>query len=354
MQQLSRRVAMRLTAGGLTSLALGGLSLDAVEAATSPAFDITPYLHPELRKMVPALVKTAGIVPNDKTIALHRKAMARFSLPPMSAPTWTERSVPGLAGSPDVPVFIINGKPGGPPRPVILYIHGGGFVMGTARMSLRGAQEVAAALNCVVVSVDYRLAPETRYVGSLADNYAALKWVHQYAAELGADAARIAVMGESAGGGHAAMLTVAARDRGEVPIAFQALVYPMLDDRTGSTPVPPYIGTLIWTPAHNRYGWSALLGVPAGSRRVPKGAVPARVTDLRGLPPTFIGVGSIDLFADEDISYARRLVASGVSTQLEVVPGAFHGFDIMPGTTIGPRFKDTLYTALRTALAVAV
>lgn len=354
MQRISRRGAMRLAAGGITSAALVGMGFGGVEAATPPALDITPFVHPELRKIVPMLVKTAAMVPSDATIVAHRKAMLRFSLPPLSAPAWTERSIPGLPGSPEVPVLVINAAPDGPPRPIILYIHGGGFVMGSARLSIRGAQEVAAALDCVVVSVDYRLAPETRFDGSLADNYAALKWVHQHAAELGGDATRIAVMGESAGGGHAAMLTIAARDRGEVPIAFQALVYPMLDDRTGSSaPVPPHIGTLIWTPAHNRYGWSALLGVPAGSRRVPNGAVPARVADLRGLPPTFIGVGSIDLFAIEDIEYARRLISSGVRTQLEVVPAAFHGFDLFPGTTIGPRFKDTLYTALRTALAAA-
>src|SRR5262249_2653363 len=146
---------------------------------------------------------------------------------------------------------------------------------------------LAQALDAVIVSVDYRLAPATPFPGSLEDNYAALLWLFRNAAELGVDPARIAVMGESAGGGHAAMLALAARDRGEVRIKYQALVYPMLDDRTGSTrQPPPNIGTLVWTPAQNRQGWSALLGVAAGSRRVPEGAVPARAASLAGLPPT--------------------------------------------------------------------
>jgi len=353
MQKISRRGAMRLAASGVMSAAMAGLSPETALGATPPPFDILPYVHPELRKIAPFLLKSSGAVPTDANIAAFRKASAGYAQPTLSAPAWIERSIAGEGNAPDVRIYIVNAQPAGSPRPVILYIHGGGFVMGSARASLRGAQDDAAALNCVVVSVDYRLAPETRYGGSLADNYAALKWVHRHATEIGGDAGRIAVMGESAGGGHAAMLTIAARDRGEAPIAFQALIYPMLDDRTGSSgAVAPYIGAIIWTPANNRYGWSSLLGVPAGSKHVPKGVVPAREADLRGLPPTFIGVGSIDLFVDEDIQFARRLIATGVSTQLEVVPGAFHGFDLMPGTTIGPRFRETLYMALRRGLAL--
>jgi acetyl esterase/lipase len=158
-------------------------------------------------------------------------------------------------------------------------------------------------------------------------------------------------MGESAGGGHAAMLAIAARDRGEVPLVYQALIYPMLDDRTGSTrKPPPYIGAVFWTPEENRFGWTSLLGVPAGSARVPNGAVPARIRDLRGLPPAFIGVGSIDLFVDEDIDYARRLIDAGVPTELNVVPGAFHGFDNLGMTSIAKQFKSALIAALASAL----
>ena len=172
---------------------------------------------------------------------------------------------------------------------------------------------------------------------------------------LGVDRKRIAVGGESAGGGHAAMLAIAARDRKEIPLAFQLLIYPMLDDRTGSTrPVPRHIGAFVWTAESNRFGWTSLLGIPAGSPRVPPGSVPARVENLAGLPPAFIVTGAIDLFVDEDIEYARRLVAAGVPTELHVVPGAYHGYDLLvPNAKVSARFADYWTTALRRALAPA-
>lgn len=168
-----------------------------------------------------------------------------------------------------------------------------------------------------------------------------------------ASIARVVLMGESAGGGHAATLAIAARDRREVPLAGQVLVYPMLDDRTGATrAVAPSIGQIIWRAQDNRDGWTALLGQPAGSATVPNGAVPARVSDLRGLPPTFIGVGSIDLFAEEDIEFARRLVGAEVSTELIVAPGAFHGFHIMvPRAAVSKQFSAALEAALTRLLS---
>jgi acetyl esterase/lipase len=160
-------------------------------------------------------------------------------------------------------------------------------------------------------------------------------------------------MGESAGGGHAAMLAIAARDRGEFPLVAQILIYPMLDDRTGSTgAVPAQIGQFIWTRGSNRFGWSALLGTPAGSLRVPAGSVPARTASMAGLPPTFIGVGSIDLFVEEDMQYARRLVAAGVPTELLVIPGGYHGFDlIVPDAPQSRFFLEAWSGALRRAFA---
>jgi acetyl esterase/lipase len=355
MQNISRRDAFRFAAAGTLAASLGGIDSVGLSAATPAApvpFDITPYVDPELRFMIPRLLPMSAAVPTDANLASFRHGASSFTMPTLPAPAWTEQNIPGVAGAPDVKIYIVNAKPDGPPRPVILHTHGGGFIIGSARSSLRFVQEVAQSLDCLIVTVEYRLAPETRFPGSLEDNYAALKWVHAHAGALGGDPKRIAVMGESAGGGHAAMLAIAARDRGEVPIVFQALIYPMLDDRTGSTrKVPPYMGALIWTPAHNRYGWTALLGVPAGSARVPAGAVPARLENLKGLPPAFIGVGSIDLFVNEDVDYARRLIDSGIATQLEVIPGAFHGFDAIPGSKLGPQFRETLVAALRKGLA---
>ena len=204
----------------------------------------------------------------------------------------------------------------------------------------------------MVVSVDYRLAPETRFPGSLEDNYAGLRWLHSNARELGVDRNRIALLGESAGGGHVAALALAARDRGEVPVAMQVMLYPMLDDRTGSSrAVPPYLGTFVWDAAANRFGWSSLLGVAAGADSVPRGAVPARVVNLRGLPPTFIAVGAIDLFVEEDIAYSQRLIQAGVPTEIYVAPGGYHGFDIIvPEAKISKQFIAAWNDALRRGL----
>jgi acetyl esterase/lipase len=351
---LTRRAFGRLCGGAFVG-AIGwthGAALSAGKAVAAGEFDVTPYVHPELRPFV-ATIRQFGDAPLDaQSLAAARKV--DFAGPALPAPAWREQMIAGPAGAPAVRVYVVGAAAngGGAARPAILHIHGGGFVMGTARSALRTAQDMATALDCVVVTVDYRLAPETRFPGSLEDNYAALKWLHQHAAELGVDPRRIALMGESAGGGHAAMLAIAARDRGEIPLVYQALVYPMLDDRTGSTrEKPPQQGALIWTPAKNRYGWTSLLGVPAGSRQVPPGSVPARVADLRGLPPAFIGVGSIDLFVDEDIDYARRLIDAGVATRLEVVPGAFHGFEHVGDTMIGKQFIAALTEGLRQAFA---
>jgi acetyl esterase/lipase len=274
-----------------------------------------------------------------------------FSRPPLPNPGWQERTIAGLPGSPDVRIYIVNANPSAAPRPAILHMHGGGFVMRDAKSALHQVQQLAADLDCVVIAVDYRLAPETPFPGALDDNYASLKWLYQNAAQLGVDPSRIAVLGDSAGGGHAAMLAIATRDRGEIPLAYQALIYPMLDDRTGSTRTPAaHVGKVIWSAQDNVFGWSSLLGVPAGSAEVPHGAVPARVENLSGLAPAFIGVGAVDLFVDENIDYARRLMAAGVPTELHVVPGAFHGFDGIETASIARQFRSTLIHALSLAL----
>jgi acetyl esterase/lipase len=161
------------------------------------------------------------------------------------------------------------------------------------------------------------------------------------------------VGGESAGGYHAASLAIHARDRNEVPIVFQLLIYPVLDDRTGSTrATPPAIGHFMWTPSANRLAWSSLLGVPAGSSNVPVAAVPARVASVAGLPPAWIGVGSLDLFVEEDMEYAQRLIHAGIATELLVMPGAFHGFDVLvPDAKVSKQFSASWRSALRRAFA---
>jgi len=335
------------------SAAVGAALAPRALARTGPApFDVTPYVHPDLRGMVgPIMAFRAGGDMSAATLEAARKGQSAYALPPLATPAWREAIIPGPRDNPQLRVIVVNAGDSGSPRPAILHMHGGGFIVGSAKAELNEIQKVAAELDCVIVTVEYRLAPETRFPGSLEDNYAALKWLHAHAEELGVDAARIAVMGGSAGGGHAAMLAIAARDRGEAPICYQALTYPMLDDRTGSTVrKPPQMGALIWTPGSNRFGWSSLLGVPAGSRKVPAGAVPARVADLSGLPPAFIGVGTIDLFFDEDVEYARRLADAGVAVELAVAPGCFHGFTRFETAPVTQRYNRHFMDALRAGL----
>lgn len=318
--------------------------------ASSVQVDVSNIVDPELRGFATA---TMGSMKALKGFTEESLPKVRASLPvkkPLSNPEWNERVISSESNASGVHVYVINAAAPNSKHPAILHVHGGGFVAGTAMGSVRDLQELAATLDCVIVSVDYRLAPETKFPGSLNDNYAALKWLYINAAELGVDKTRIAVMGESAGGGHAAMLAIAARDRGEVPIVLEALLYPMLDDRTGSTrAVPAHIGTILWTANDNRFGWTSLLGVPAGSEKIPYGAAPARVSNLAGLPPTFIAVGSIDLFVQEDLAYSQRLIEAGVPTELLVVPGAYHGFDMVREANVTKQFRAVLTNAFTRA-----
>ncbi len=350
--QLTRRDFAIRTAGfglamGLTPAATLAEAQQASRSETSPAVAdpyslVDPELLPTL-KQFPAFDLSAGMV-------VKFRQMSGVPPLPAPAPQPAEWHIPGPPGAPKVRLWVVDPAPSEKDKPVLLHMHGGGFMMIDPLLMPR-LQGIATDCHCVVVSVDYRLAPETRYPGSLEDNYAALKWVHAHAAELGIDRSKIAVGGESAGGGHAASLAIHARDRSEVPIVFQLLIYPQLDDRTGSTrPVPPAIGHFMWSASNNRFAWGSLLGVPAGSSKVPVAAVPARVASVAGLPPAWMGVGSIDLFAEVDMEFARRLVHAGVATELLVVRGAFHGFDLfVPEAEASKQFSASWKSALRKA-----
>ena len=264
----------------------------------------------------------------------------------------TRRTVPGSSGAPDVPVDIyLPNRPQGS-APAILHIHGGGYVAGSAAAAEPVLQTIAYRQGCAIVSVEYRLAPETRAPGAVEDCYAALSWIVAHAGELGIDALRIGVMGESAGGGLAAALALLTRDRGEHRLAFQHLIYPMLDDRTAASDDPhPVTGEYIWTPHNNRFGWAALLGHAPGEVEVSPYASPARAASLAGLPPTFISTGALDLFLEEDLEYARRLIRDGVPCELHVYPGAFHAFDMAPVEGVAASARRDSAEALARALA---
>ncbi|GGB36256.1 esterase [Sphingomonas metalli] len=324
MVEIARRELMRM--GGALSLALG---VDGVAVAAGASPDPLAHVAPELREAArTVLAMGAAISPmTDAKIPTLRSVGEKMAPPPLPGVPVATYRVPVSAAIPDVTVYAINARPG-TQRPAILHTHGGGFVGGSARAERRYLQGIAQALDCVIVSVEYSLAPEARWSRSVEENYAGLRWLHAQAATLGVDRSRIAVMGESAGGGHAALLAIRARDHGELPLVLQVLIYPMLDDRTGSTVTPPpFVGAVGWDAQANRFGWQALLGLPPGTARVPAAAVPARLADPAGLAPAFIAVGGVDLFVGEDIDYARRLTLAGVPTELLVVPGAFHAFD---------------------------
>jgi len=311
------------------------------------------YVNPALRKTFRAMLTGQVSAPEPSLEDLRKGAKYPLTFP--AVPVVVAQTIPGPRGAADVKIYVINSRSNGNPRPAILHTHGGGFIAGSARSSVPALQKLALELDCVIVTVEYRLAPETPFPGALEDNYAALLWLYRNAVSLDVDSQRIALMGESAGGGHAAMLAIAARDRGEVPLVLQALVYPMLDDRTGSSrPIPPRRGEVTWTARANKNGWTAFLGQPAGSFTVPYGSVPARVDNLKGLAPAFIAVGTIDLFLDEDVDYARRLIDAGVLTDLHLVPGAFHGFELFaPASDIAKSFHANLLAAFRQAFVLS-
>jgi triacylglycerol lipase len=304
----------------------------------------------------PAFVEFLDLVPHTVLSDESLPMMRSFS---MKSPATAEdlervevttRMIPGPADAPEVELLVFRPRNAGGARPCIFHIHGGGFVSGVAQQFDGPLCEWAVTLDCVVTSVNYRLAPETRFPGAIEDCYAALTWVLANAADLGVDATRIGVKGESSGGGIAAALALLARDRGEHRLAFQSLAYPMLDDRTCVRDANPYAGEFLWTAPHNAYGWRSLLGVEPGAADASAYAAPARAEDLSGLPPTFLITGALDLFVDEIIEYARRLIRAGTPCELHVYPGCLHGFDAFRGVAVSEAGRRAILEALRRSL----
>lgn len=259
--------------------------------------------------------------------------------------TVDRRSIPG-------DVYVYQPTARSVPSGALLYIHGGGYVIGHPSTYHPICSRIAAELGVLVVSVDYRKALGHPFPAGLDDCFRALTWIHEQAEALGVDPSRVAVAGDSSGGGLAAAVAQMAYDKG-VPLRFQALIYPMLDDRTVLRDDHLGTGELVWTPASNRFGWTAYLGHPPRVEEPRPYAVPARRADLTGLAPAWIGVGDLDLFHAEDVAYAGRLKIAGVPCDLVVVPGMYHGADnFLAGrseTMIA--FRDDMITALRRAIA---
>lgn len=314
-------------------------------------------VDPELRPFLQRYSLPELTIDNVMAVrALHRQMRGAQPSPLPATVHHEQRFIAGTHGAANVRLCVFRPKRGAQsPRPVYMFIHGGGFVMGAAEHSDADNAHLAQQLDCVVVAPSYRLAPETRYPGAIEDCYAALRWLHGHAEELNIDRTRIVVGGGSAGGGLAAALALLVRDRGDLPLAGQVLVAPMLDDRTGSRqPMLPWVGEFIWTAQCNRVGWTSLLGRAPGGDEVSEYAAPARAADVSNLPRSYIFTGALDLFMAEDIEYARRLMTAGVATELHVYSGAYHGFNLVPGTALAQRFQRDFEHALRACLASGV
>ena len=312
-------------------------------------------LDPELKVMLEKM-------PTDRPLDLTELPAARgkmkkmvttmlAGLPAIEGVTSYDRFAPCRQGDPDVRVRVYrpDDQPGR--LPALLWIHGGGYVMGDIEQDDRLMKQLAKRIGCVAASVDYRLAPEHPFPAPVEDCYAALKWLSANAGELGVDPSRIAIGGASGGGGLCAGLALMTRDRREVKPSFQLLIYPMIDDRNVTPASHAITDPRVWNRESNRLGWKAYLGRDGGGPDVSPYAAASRATDLTGLPPAYIPVGALDLFIDENIEYAQRLIQAGVPTELHVYPGAFHGFDLFaPSAKVSKQFKADRDDALKRAL----
>jgi acetyl esterase/lipase len=334
----------------------GILSTDASQAALvgpPPPFD------PELQPALDAMSSRGGLVLSLELIPAIRQAPSPFPVPTIEelrssgAFDVSVRLVPGPAGAPDISLLIA--RPAGVEAPVgcLYYIHGGGMIMGDNRAGgFLGTLAHAEKLGAAVVSVEYRLAPETPHPGPVEDCYAGLTWTVEHAEELGVDPARVIVGGASAGGGLAAAVALLARDRGGPALLAQMLLCPMLDDRNETPSSYQMAGLGVWDRGANEVGWTALLGPARGGPDVSPYAAPARAADLSGLPPAFIDVGSAETFRDEDVAYATRIWQAGGQAELHVWPGGFHGFTgMVPDAAISKAATAAQLSWLRRILA---
>lgn len=302
---------------------------------------VDPELLP-LLELMPG-INFASVDLNELRVASNAR-YAFLGAPPVAP---VKHTIAGPGGP--LEVYLYDPTPGQPGRAALLHVHGGGMIMGSAAAMQAGPAGMAQSLGIPVASVEYRLAPEHPFPAPQEDCLAALQWLADKAEALGIDPSRIGIIGESAGGGLATATALMARDTGGPPLAAQFLTYPMLDHRTGGPDCPygnPVTGEFVWTAAANRFGWGALRGNYAADDARKGWFSPILADDLSGLPPTWIGTGSLDLFLDEDLAYARRLIAAGVPVELHSYPGAIHAFNAVAGSRLAQMFSRDLLSAV--------
>jgi len=299
----------------------------------------------------PAIEAQRDLVPIPD---IDESILATLRSTPLAAPVELsdkiERTDHVVSEDPKVLVRVHRPKNASGALPCVYSIHGGGYIIGTYDMDDAKFDSWCQEFNIVGVSVEYRLSPETPYPGPLEDCYTGLKWTYDHADELGVDKGKIGITGVSAGGGLCAGLALLARDRAEVPLQFQLLDCPMLDDRM-TTASSQLEGLIVWSRASNTFGWRSYLGPLSGTGDVPAYAAPARATDLAGLPEAYVCVGGADGFRDEDITYAMRLYGAGVPTELHVYPGAPHGVAMWADSDVAKRYNRDQRDWLRRQLA---
>jgi acetyl esterase/lipase len=349
----SRPARRLLTAGALAGGALGIRWVSRRLARARPArAAVAPDLRHPVLLVDFSLATDRDLARARRVMELVRRVLVRRG-PQVPGVEIRDRFVPvGPGDGPGPRVRLIRGRAAHRRSGALLWIHGGGMVMGNPEQDDLWLSGLADELGILVVSVDYRLAPEHPYPAALDDCMAALRWLCDAADELGVDPGRVAVGGASAGGGLAAAVALRARDEGGPPVCFQLLDYPMLDDRTVLRTDHAGTGAFVWTPVSNRFGWSAYLGAPPRERDDRVHAAPARATDLSGLPPAWVGVGQLDLFHAEDVDYARRLAEAGVACELVDEPGMYHGADqLVPNAPRMQAYRRSMVDALRHALS---
>jgi len=305
---------------------------------------VDPELRDALAQQLPPL--TAESLTQRRANALElADAVPKPNLPDIAA---AEIQVDSAFGAKPIRVLTYRPVTSNDPLPVIVHIHGGGFVMGAPEMKDVENRLFASELRCAIYSVDHRLAPESPHPAPLEDIYSVFTWLHANAGQLGLDPARIGIKGESGGGGFAAAAALYARDRQGPKFAFQHLIYPMIDDRTAvRKDLHPHVGEFVWTQANNYFGWRSLLDKEPGSADVSPYAAAARAGDVSGLPPTYISVGGLDLFLEENMIYADRLNRAGVPVELHIYPRAYHGFYRVPNARVTKQAERDTREALR-------
>ena len=299
-----------------------------------------------------AMLPTIDVSDLTTARAMITEMMAQVPVPDAGGVDVREERVPGPDGAPDVRVLVYTPQRRSG-RGAVYDIHGGGFVVGTADIDHAANLTIARELGVLVVSVDYRLAPETPYPGGLEDCYAGLVWTVKNADTLGIDPEQVVVMGISAGGGLAAALALLARDRGGPAIAFSYLGVPEIDDRLTTPSMRQFVDTPLWNRPAAERSWDAYLGAGRrGGDDVAVYAAPARATDLSGLPPTYISVMQFDPLRDEGIAYAQALLATGIQVELHLFPGTFHGSASIAHAQVSLREKEEMLAVLARALGV--